>query len=106
MATDEEQGADGPHDGQVRVTTTYLPARKPVQLDFAEDTPLGDVKAAIMGKFGVEEGPTPDGQSQVVFQLFEKDGQLTDLTRTIGNVATPGLHAKLNLVKQIIQGTA
>jgi len=104
MTNDKEKGpADGPHEGHIRLTATYLPARKPFQDDFPESATVGDVKAAILTGFGVSEGPAPGG-GQIVFQLFDSEGELTDMSRTIADVAAPGRHAKLNLVKQIIQG--
>lgn len=101
---DSKTGAEGPPD-DIHVTVTLVTARKPAQFDFPEETPLSAVKAQAMDEFGVEEGPTPDGQGQVVYQIFDKTQELTDLTRTIGAIAAPGRHAKLNLVKQIIQGS-
>lgn len=98
--------AKGPPDDEtIGVTATYLPARQPAQLTFPETAGVGAVKTGIMEKFGVAEGPTPDGQGQIVFQLFDKDEQLTDMSRTIGDVAAPSRHVKLNLVKQIVQGS-
>lgn len=98
--------AKGPPDKTtIEVTAIYLPARQPAQLKFPETASVGEVKAGIMDKFGVAEGPTPDGQGQLVFQLFDQDEQLTDMSRTIGDVAAPARHVKLNLVKQIIQGS-
>ena len=103
MPNGKEMGPGGPSGSQIEVTATYAPARKPFQDKFADEASLGEVKGAIMTAFGVSEGPAPNG-GQVVFQLFDKDGELTDMTRTIADVAAPGRHAKLNLVKQIIQG--
>lgn len=94
-----------PDDKTIGVTATYLPARQPAQLTFSESAGVAAVKTGIMEKFGVAEGPTPDGQSQIVFQLFDRDEQLTDMSRTIGDVAAPARHVKLNLVKQIVQGS-
>lgn len=88
----------------IQVTATYLPARKPAQLDFSADTTLADVKAAILAEFKVVEGPAPDGQSQIVFQIYDDQQQLSDFSVTIGAIAAPGHHATLKLVKQIIQG--
>lgn len=97
--------SNGPPDQTlIGVTATYLPARQPAQLKFPETASVGDVKSGIMDKFGVAEGPTPDGQGQIVFQVFDQNEQLTDMSRTIGDVAGPARHVKLNLVKQIIQG--
>lgn len=93
-----------PEDKTIKVTATYLPARQPAQLAFSETASVGSVKSGIMEKFGVAEGPTPDGQGQIVFQLFDMNEQLTDMSRTIGDVAAPARHVKLNLVKQIVQG--
>lgn len=93
-----------PNQTLIGVTATYLPARQPAQLKFAEATSLAEVKAGIMAEFGVAEGSTPDGQSQIVFQVFDQNEQLTDMSRTIGQVAAPARHVKLNLVKQIVQG--
>jgi hypothetical protein len=104
MANEKEKGPQGPHEGHIQVTATYVPARKPFEGDFPENATVGEVKAAIMTAFGIEQGPTPDGKGQVVFHLFDKTGELTDMGRTIADVAAPGRHAQLNLVKQIIQG--
>ena len=90
--------------GTIQVAATYLAARKPANLKFPAVTPLSEVKAAILDAFKLEEGPTPDGQSQIVYHLYDGEAKLTDLSRTIGSVAEPGKHAKLNIVKQIIQG--
>lgn len=46
----------------------------------------------------------PRWASQIVFHLYDGEAKLTDLSRKIGSVAEPGKHAKLNIVKQIIQG--
>lgn len=100
---DDKTGAEGPPD-DIHVTVTLVTARSPAQFDFPGETALSVVKAEAMNEFGVEEGPTPDGQGQVVYQIFAKTQELTDLTQTIGAIAAPGRHAKLNLVKQIIQG--
>lgn len=96
--------ADSDPSNDIQVTVTYLPARKPAHLKFPAITPLSQVKAAILDEFNVAEGPTPDGQSQVVFFLYDDGQQLTDLSRSIGSVPEHGLHAKLKLVKQIVQG--
>lgn len=101
-ATNSSKGQ--PDQTLIGVTATYLPARQPAQLKFAEVTSVGDVKTGIMAAFGVAEGPTPDGQAQIVYQVFDQNEQLTDMSRTIGDVAAPARHVKLNLVKQIIQG--
>ena len=93
-----------PDETTIGVTATYLPARQPAQLKFPDTASVGEVKSGIMEKFGVAEVPTPDGQGQIVFQIFDQDQQLTDMSRTIGDVATPARHLKLNLVKQIVQG--
>lgn len=96
-------GDDDPSN-DIQVTVTYLPARKPANFKFPATTPLSAVKAAVLNEFGVAEGPTPDGQSQVVFFLYDDDRQLTDLSQGIGSIADHGHHAKLKLVKQIVQG--
>lgn len=103
MAGNENMGGGSGHQDHISVTINYLPARKPLQLEFPADATLNSVKAEAMNKLGVKEETLPDG-TQIVFQLFDDDEQLTDLSRTIGDVAAPGRHAKLNLVKQIVQG--
>lgn len=98
------QAGGGDPSSDIQVTVTYLPARKPANLKFPATTPLSAVKAAVLNEFGVAEGPTPDGQSQIVFFLYDDDRQLTDLSQEVGSVADHGHHAKLKLVKQIVQG--
>ena len=107
MSKDEGgQGAQGsgPKPKDVKVTITYLPARKPLQLEVPPSTTVGALKAQALEAFKEKEGPTPDGQGQVVFSLFDDERELTDLNETIASVAGKSGHAKLKLVKQIVQG--
>jgi len=94
----------GPKPKDIKVTITYLSARKPLQLEEPPTTTIGAIKAQALDAFGVQEGPTPDGQGQIVFKLYDDDRELTDLHETIDAVAGNSGHAKLKLVKQILQG--
>jgi hypothetical protein len=100
------QGApgSGPKPKDIKVTITYLPARRPLQLEVPPTTTVGALKAQALEAFKEKEGPTPDGQGQIVFSLFDDERQLTDLDETIGAVVGKSGHAKLKLVKQIVQG--
>ena len=100
------QGApgNGPKPKDLNVTITYLSARKPLQLKVPPATAVGTLKAEALTAFKEKEGPTPDGQGQVVFKLYDDERELTDLDETIGAVAGNSGHAKLKLVKQILQG--
>jgi len=100
------QGApgNGPKAKDIKVTITYLPARRPLELEVPPTTTVGTLKAKALEAFKEKEGPTPDGQGQIVFKLFDDERELTDLEETIGTVAGNSGHAKLKLVKQILQG--
>ncbi len=100
----ERAPAEGSKPKNMKVTITYLPARKPLVLDVPQSTTIGTLKSKALDAFKEKEGPTPDGQGQIVFSLFDADHQLTDLDETIGASAGSSGHVKLKLVKQIIQG--
>lgn len=107
MSKDEGgQGAqgNGPKPKDIKVTITYLPARRPLQLEVPPITTVGTLKAQALEAFKEKEGPTDDGQGQIVFKLYDDERELTDLGETIGAVAGHSGHAKLKLVKQILQG--
>jgi hypothetical protein len=106
MSQEPNEIVAGPGHGEtsIKVTITYLAARKPAEFVFPANTTLEKVKQAAMDEFRVTEGPTPDGQSRIVFFLYDDEQQLTDLSRTIGDIADHSRHVKLKLVKQIIQG--
>jgi hypothetical protein len=89
----------------IKVTVHYVAARKPFEEEANPNETLAELKKNVLAFFGLHEGSTPDGGT-VSYQLFDKNGELKDLSQTIGQVAERNheKHLQLKLNQVLVQG--
>jgi hypothetical protein len=89
---------------KLKVLVTYIGAGQPFDDPAASATEtLGHLKGRVLEHFHLTEGGTPDG-GQVTYRLFDGKTELTDLSKTLGDIAggKPVVHLKLN--EHVTQG--
>ena len=111
--------AEAPHDGHgepgadpatsrkhhaIRVTVRFAAAVHPlVEEHVARNETLAVLKARALKAFKLEEGPLPDG-NVATYKLFHGKEELTDLNRTVGDLAGHRDELDLKLSQFITQG--
>lgn len=87
-----------PKPKPIKVTVSFPPAPGgPYHDEVKPATTVGDIRAAAMAKFGIEE------DSQFTYYLTHA-GQRHDDTEQIGDIAGDAKAVKFTLIKEIVQG--
>jgi len=87
----------------VKVTVRYAAAKKPFTQDAAGTEPLSTLKQAVLDEFGLTEGASVEG-GVASYKLYYGRDELTDLTRTVGDVTGHAAALELKLSQVLTQG--
>ena len=102
MNTEIQEGHKADHHS-IAVRVRYIGAQKPYFDAHAKPAEtLAALKQAVLSFFGLVEGSVENGSKVYV---FAHDGvELTNLSQTLGQLATEGHELKLDLLEQFEQG--
>ena len=102
MNTEIKEGQKADHH-KVAVRVRYIGAHKPFVDSHAQlDETLAALKQRVLSFFGLVEGAVENGTK---VYAFAHDGvELTNLSQTLGQLATEGHEIKLDLLEQFEQG--
>lgn len=94
-----EKGANRGHEHEtVRVVVSYPAAVQPYKAEVAENTTIGELKAAVLQAFGLQE------IANKTFKLFHGGTELSDVSQTVGQAAGGHQELALKLEEVIVQG--
>lgn len=101
---DEDPDHDHARD-TLRVTVRYAAALKPfIDEDANRNETLGALRSRVLEKFELTDGGTaPDGGA-IVYKLYHGKDEITDLSRTLGDIAGHARDLQLKLSQFIQQG--
>ena len=91
----DNQGHEHP---TVRLVVSYAAAVRPYKAEVADNTTIGQVKAAVLDAFKLQETGTK------TFKLFHGKTELSNLSQTVGEVAGGHQELALKLEEVIVQG--
>lgn len=104
MNTEIKEGhKSADHQHTIAVRVRYIGAHKPYVDSHAKPSEtLATLKQQVLSFFGLTEGSVDNGTKVYV---FAHDGvELTNLSQTLGQLATEGHEMKLDLLEQFEQG--
>jgi hypothetical protein len=89
----------------IEVTVRYAAAVEPYREKNASASEvLSTLKANALAAFGLVEGAVTDGGT-FTYKLFNKKDELTDLSRTLGDVAGQAHALELKVSQEVKQGS-
>jgi hypothetical protein len=94
-----EKGENRGRDHEtVRVVVSYAAAVRPYRAEVAETATVGEIKAAALKAFGLQETATK------TFKLFHGGTELANMSETVGQVAHGHQELALQLEEVVVQG--
>jgi hypothetical protein len=86
----------------VSVGVTYPGADKPYKHEYAQGSPMSQVKQDVISFFGLAE--TVDAAGNQTVYNFRKGNDPIDLSLTVGDISGEHPHLQLRLIREVIAG--
>lgn len=103
MPTELEATASLHSQHLIGVTVRYAAAIHPFKEEASRNETLATLKVHALNAFSLHEGPLPDG-TIATYKLFHGKQELTDLSRTVGDLAGHSRELELKLSQHLTQG--